>query len=259
METDRDNSIRIVASINALAEFYEKSLSGIQLDFYVGALEGFTPEQVDAASRLAVKTLKFFPKPAELIELIQGSPDDQAAQAWETLWNAYLKAGFWDSVLFQDGAIARTVALIFGGWIAFSETMRAFSPEMIQAKRKEFLATYRRESRQPKEPMRLAGHHEVENLNKVSTWTKDQFSDTYKQRVFIAQTSGSRFVDAHFHRNSAQMIESDMDLLEEARFPALQARPALQLMPKPSDEARAMKPEDVRAKVQSLIKSVKMR
>jgi hypothetical protein len=258
---DERNSIRVIAAVNALAEFYGESLSDIRLELYVGALEDLTADQVEQAAKLAIKTSRFFPKPVELIELVKGSNSDIAEQAWQIAWNAYLRAGYWHSVLFQDGAIARALMIVFGGWVQFSEASRQLSPEMMQAKRKEFLTTYRRESRKAKEPMRLAGHHEIENLNTVSTWTRDQFSDTYKQGIFIAQESGSRFVEATFHRNSAQMIETDLQLLEAASMPILPApkREPLQLTPKPSEAAQQMKTEEIQAQVQALIKSVKMK
>jgi hypothetical protein len=258
---DERDSIRVIAAVNALAEFYGERLSDIRLELYVGALEDLTADQVEQAAKLAIKTSRFFPKPVELIELVKGSNSDIAEQAWQIAWDAYLRAGYWDSVLFQDGAIARTIQIIFGGWVQFSEASRQLSPEMMQAKRKEFLATYRRESRNPKGPQRLAGHYEIENSNSVSTWTRDQFSDTYKQGIYIAQASGSRFVQATFHRNSAQMIESDLQLLETAARPELPApkRAPLELMPIPSERARTMKPEEIKAQINALMKSVRMR
>jgi hypothetical protein len=244
------------ALMTTLSELYDKSPSEAALKMYAIALKDFSIEEITRGVERAITELKWFPKPAELLELMQGSATDRSEQAWEILWNAYLKAGYWDSVLFQDGAIARTVQIVFGGWVIFSEAMKETSPEMIQAKRKQFIATYRREALNPKEPMRLPGHHEIQNLNSVSTWTRDQFSDTYKQRVFVAQAEGSRFVEASFHRNSAQMIENDVQLLNAARLPQLPAKPRLELLPAPSKEARDMTPEQIKAQIAQLTRQI---
>lgn len=258
---DERDSIRVIATINALAEFYKEQLSEIRLELYIGGLEDLTADEVDRAAKIAVKSLRFFPKPVELIELVKGSNTDIAEQAWQIAWNAYLKAGYWDSVLFQDGAIARTITIVYGGWVQFSEASRQLSPEMQQAKRKEFLSTYRRESQRPHEPQRLPGHFEIENLNTVSTWTRDQFGDTYTQRIFVAQANEGRFVEGHFHRNSAQLIETDLQLLSAAQVPELPpAKTPLRLAPKPpepSERARQMTPDEIRAGIRGLIESVK--
>jgi hypothetical protein len=254
---DKHSYSRIVATINALAEFYEKSLSAAQIEMYAGALDGLTPEAVEAASHQALKVCRFFPKPAELIELAIGSVNDRAEVAWQAAWAAYQKAGYYDTVLFQDGAIARTILAVYGGWVQFSEASRTLSPEMIQARRKEFLSTYRRESERGKEPMRLPGHIEIENQNTVSTWTRDQYGDTYRQRLYVVTQDGGRFVEAVYSRSDARLLDTELDLLADARIPALPARPQLQLAPPPSERARQMTPDEVRQGMRALIKSVK--
>jgi hypothetical protein len=238
--------------MTTLSELYEKSPSEAALKMYALALKDFSIEQVTYAVQRAITELKWFPKPAELIEMIRGSFVDRSEQAWEILWNAYLKAGFWDSVLFQDGAIARAVQIVFTGWIQFSEQAKELSPEMLQAKRKQFIATYGREARQPKEPQRLPGHFEVENTNTIATWDRDKFGDTYKLKLFVAQADGSRFVEATYSRSTGQLIENNFQLLEAAKLPQLPAKPKLQLLPKPSAEARAMTPEQVKAGITQL-------
>lgn len=259
---DKQDSIRIVSAVNALAEFFKESLSELRLEFYVSAIEEFSPEQVEAAAREAVKTLRFFPKPVELIDLIQGSVGDRAEQAWQIAWEAYRRAGYYESVLFEDGAIGRTIQIVFGGWIQFSETSRTLSPEMFQARRKEFLSTYKRESRHLREPVRLQGHYEIENMNTVATWNRDRFGEVYRQQLYVASESGGRFVSASFSRRDARLIESTQQLLEAAKMPELPPAPRKALpppLPQPSEEARRMTPAEIQAGIQALIKSVRSR
>jgi hypothetical protein len=240
-----------------VADLHGKTLSEGQLQIYAIALQPYDAAAVNHALQRAIVELKWFPKPAELVEIIEGSREDRAESAWDAAWDAYLKAGYYESVLFQDGAIARAILTVFGGWVQFSAASRELDQKSLQFKRLEFIAAYRRETRRGKEPMRLPGHYEIENQNTVATWNRDKFSDTYTQRLYVVRAEGGRFVDAHFSRSDARMIESDVQLLSAAQVPALPARPQLQLAPPPSERARQMTPEEIKGGIRSLIKSVK--
>jgi hypothetical protein len=237
-----------------LSELYDKKVSEPVLKMYFIALEQFPIEQVQRAVNRAVTELKFFPKPAELIELMAGNRDDRAESAWETLWQAYLKAGYWDSVIFEDLIITATVLNVFGGWVAMSAMLKELSPEMIQAKRKEFVASYRREANKPAkyEFKHLPGYHEINNAESVSQWTRDRFADTYTQRMYVASAKGGRFVDARFDRATARLIDTEQTLLANAAVPALPMKPRLELMPAPSEEAQRMSPDEIKAGIESL-------
>jgi hypothetical protein len=65
-----------------LEEVFDKDFTLQRVEIYFRALAAWPIERIKDAVESAVRTLKFFPKPAELIELIEGSPDDQAEQAW---------------------------------------------------------------------------------------------------------------------------------------------------------------------------------
>ena len=54
-----------------LAEIHGKTVSSAMIGLYFKALESHKPDEVSWAMSTAVKTLKFFPKPAELIEIIE--------------------------------------------------------------------------------------------------------------------------------------------------------------------------------------------
>ena len=254
--TNQDRT-RFAKAINSAALLFDRTLSDPVIDLYFRALEDLPIESVEAAIMRSIQENTFFPKPAELRQVVLGSVADRAEVAWQAAWAAYQKAGYYDTVLFQDGAIARAIQAVYGGWVQFSEASRTLSPEMIQAKRKEFLSTYRRESERGKEPMRLPGHVEIENSNTVSTWTRDRYGDTYRQRVYVVTSEGGRFVEALYSRSDARMLDTEMQLLADARVPALPSRPQLQLAPPPSERARQMTPEEIRGGIQALIKSVK--
>ena len=87
----------------------------------------------------ALVTFKFFPKPIELIELIEGgNKEDQAVQACETLLNTIRSVGAYYSVIFEDSRIARTVE-IMGGW----EKVTSWTTDELKYRFKEFIQIYK--------------------------------------------------------------------------------------------------------------------
>lgn len=123
---------------------------------YQRAMDPFSDEQIDRAMLTAALTLKFFPKPAELIELIQGTSKDNAILAWETLLMAVQRYGSYQSVLFGDGKIARTVEMM-GGWL----DVCAMTEEETKWKAKDFMAIY--QGLPASEPKPLIGRYERDN------------------------------------------------------------------------------------------------
>ncbi len=107
--------IGFVERISALAESLGVEMSEGKLWAYEQALSDYSDPQIAAAISIALKTCKFFPKPVELIELIEGRKEDQASLAWEALLDTMQRVGTYQSILFEDGRIARAVRLL-GGW-----------------------------------------------------------------------------------------------------------------------------------------------
>ena len=58
--------------ITAISEIYDKIISSTSARIYWQVLEPFSDSQCQDAFDKAIQTCKFFPKPAELIELIPG-------------------------------------------------------------------------------------------------------------------------------------------------------------------------------------------
>lgn len=122
----------------ALADVLGAQMSEAKLCLYEEVLNRFNDEQLFAAISRAASTLRFFPKPVELIELIEGKKEDQAALAWEVLLDTMQHVGAYKSILFEDGRIARVVRSM-GGWekVCHSET------KQLQFQRNEFIKTFR--------------------------------------------------------------------------------------------------------------------
>jgi hypothetical protein len=107
---------RFIANFTGMAEAFGAEVSPLKINIYTRVLEQFTDYQIERAIMQACTSLKFFPKPVELIEFIQGKASDQAMLAWEQLLQAIQKHGSYQSIIFEDGRIAQTVELM-GGWL----------------------------------------------------------------------------------------------------------------------------------------------
>jgi hypothetical protein len=95
---------------------------------------------VDAAVtalETAFLTLKWFPKPSELIELSQGSLEEKSYHAWNLFLDVSRRVGAHSSVFFEDGRISALLDM-FGGWIECKKWLLAD----LTWRRTEFLRAY---------------------------------------------------------------------------------------------------------------------
>src|SRR5580704_2401731 len=89
-KSDMRSEQQRLSKLGILANVFMSEPTGPVLDMYLQALEDLTDEQFTLAIGLAIKSLKFFPKPAELRELVgaDGSSLDQKSEshkAWDVL------------------------------------------------------------------------------------------------------------------------------------------------------------------------------
>jgi hypothetical protein len=145
----------------SLGEIFSKEITGTLLQFYWMVLKDFCEEEIKSAFNRATLTLKFFPKPAELLEIIQGNQNDKAMIAWEKVFNAIGRIGPYQSVVFDDPVIHSTIELM-GGWIELGN----ITTDEIKWKQKEFEKIYLVMVRKKKHPEHLAGIGEKENFKK---------------------------------------------------------------------------------------------
>ena len=80
-----NNQNQFKQTLAGMAEIYGREVSATMAKIYWDSLTEFTDEQVDAAFTQAINTIKFFPKPAELRELIVGKSGERALEAWGTV------------------------------------------------------------------------------------------------------------------------------------------------------------------------------
>lgn len=126
--------------LRMMGELYNKKLSRDLLALYWHALANFDLSVVRLALNQHVRNPdigQFMPKPADLIRLIEGCPDDHALRAWSKVADAIKHIGQYSSVVFDD-ALIHVVVNEMGGWINLCQTRE----EVLVFRAKEFAKRY---------------------------------------------------------------------------------------------------------------------
>jgi hypothetical protein len=256
------DSAQFGALMAALCTTFDRQPSRLLIETYFNALADLTIEQVGRAAQLAISSCRFFPKPIELRELVESSPDDRAQAAWALLEEARAKVGYWVSVWFDDDpAMAQALTDTFGGWLAFCDQMHmvfseetgrqigGLSAEMQRAKQKEFLANYRRAVKAPRRIERYQpGKHETDNRATVAGWQRTNFPDgRFSQPLGILTGGEVRVISVAFDSTTAQLCDDARLMLESGNARRLIEARQIQapttrrsLPPKPDNSAPKM-------------------
>jgi hypothetical protein len=128
--TNQDG-VRFIELLTALAETFDETLSDLRAEIYFRTLVDLELAQVEQAIVRAARTLTFFPKPAELRALVEGTPEDRAEMAWMQLLQQVRRVGSWGTPAFTDPIIARAIGDLFGGWKALCERLPGDGPELL--------------------------------------------------------------------------------------------------------------------------------
>jgi hypothetical protein len=109
------NEIKFKEYMTMLCELHDKILSDMMKDLYWKVLEPFNDEQCEDAFKELIYSNRFFPKPADFMEILQGKKQDQATMAWLDVLGAVKAVGNYKSVKFSNPAI-HSVINAMGGW-----------------------------------------------------------------------------------------------------------------------------------------------
>lgn len=118
-------------AMHALGETFNEPVSDIRSETYFDALREFTIEQVNGAALVAIRSCKFFPKPVELRELILGTPEGHADDAWAELIREVRRVGYIGAPSFSDERTERAINETWGSWRRLCETLPGEGPELI--------------------------------------------------------------------------------------------------------------------------------
>lgn len=145
--------------MTVLGEIHDRQITRLLLDVYWRILESFPDEVCIRAFHELIGRAKFFPKPAEFLELLEARCGDQATAAWLDVFAALKRYGNYQSVRFVDPVI-HSVIEAMGGWVSFGLMEERDRPW----RQKEFERLYAvLAGREGSHPAYLAGIHEIKN------------------------------------------------------------------------------------------------
>lgn len=165
--TDGDKK-QFAAILGALAEIFGQEMSKPKLNLYFGALKDLTIEQIERAGEQLAGTAKFFPRPVEFREAVEGSTLDRAAVAWRTLCGLCAHSGY-PSLQITDGALAYAIEEM-GGYREAVAKIHDASPEMERAYQKTFEQFYKIGQARGAQPKYILGEFEARNRG-LQSWT----------------------------------------------------------------------------------------
>lgn len=142
----------------ALSEVHGKVISALLHSIYWKTLEPYTDEECEQAFKELTLSSRFFPKPADFIEVLRGKADDQATRAWIMAIETVRRVGPYQSIRFADPVI-HGVLKFMGGWSAAGD----WSKDELKWKQKEFERLYAIMAKGGNHPDYLPGVHEIDN------------------------------------------------------------------------------------------------
>lgn len=168
--------------MTASSEVFGKQITKPLLSVYFESLSNFTIEQVKSAFSKHLLAGKFFPKPADIAELLKEnelSIEDRALLAWSEVENAIKRTGSWGSPVFTDPITPAAVGQL-GSWSDLCMT----TIDNLAWKQKEFLRAFELFEKTPQEylPCHVKGKIDVHNerlevkqqgnklLDGINTW-----------------------------------------------------------------------------------------
>jgi len=137
----------------------------------------YTDKQLIDAVGEFLRRGKFFPRVSDIIELIEGTSEDEAELAWINLIEKIRRKGYYHSVSFHKYPAIGAVVEAMGGWIEISD-MKISEKKWVK---KEFIKLYPIMKRRGNYPLELVGQFELDNSNKG--YTKEIMSKRYSRRL----------------------------------------------------------------------------
>jgi len=113
-----------------LGETFNEPISDTKVEAYFQALLTYDIGDVLMAIQGALRNCKFFPRPVELRELIDGSAEDAAEKAWGAVLGEVRRVGYIGTPRL-DARTLRAVDELWGGWRRLCETLPKEGPELV--------------------------------------------------------------------------------------------------------------------------------
>ena len=156
-----DNFQKLLVTIG---EIYSREVSKPVIKIYWEILKKYDYEAVKNAFYEFISKNedgKFFPKPAQIVEILEGKSEEHALTAWLVVQEAIQRHGAYSAVSFEDKLISATVNRM-GGW----PRLCAMETSKLDFYRKNFEEIYQHLKKNPPEnlPAVLPGlFHDTKN------------------------------------------------------------------------------------------------
>lgn len=133
--TDQDRA-DFATLMLGIGETYGEPVSDARMEIYFKALADLDLSDVREAATAHVRMSKFFPRPAELREAVDGSQDDRAELAWLSVLRIVRRFGFYNEPTvheWMDEATRRAALDLYGGWRGLCSRLPSEGPELLGA------------------------------------------------------------------------------------------------------------------------------
>lgn len=193
--------------LDQLAEMHRHQISVGLKKLYFAALSPFSLEQIQEAAIFLAQDSKWFPKPADFVEAIDGNPQSKAENAWSLFVEAVRRGGYMKSLYCANAALVFAICRVFGGWFAACTSLPPVDDPMFAAHKKTFVLMYAEGQRQRAAVHYLPGRAEIENASNGGL--KLEGRATYPGNVVLIQDA-VRIVEADFSTQTGKLASAEL-------------------------------------------------
>lgn len=158
------NKNTFLKSMNILESAFKEKMSKNAINIYWLRMKDYNDKEFKEAIIRCVDELKYFPRVANIRDILDGTNEDETELAWDYLIKIMEEKGYYQSVSFPKyPAIGAVIENIAGDWCKFIEMLTDDEEKWI---RKLFIKIYPIMKRRSNYPEKLLGKFEIENSNK---------------------------------------------------------------------------------------------
>jgi len=180
------NKMEFSNLIIPMGEIFDKQITEAILDIYYEIFKDYSIEQLRESFNKIIRTHKYntLPKPADILEYLEGSPSDKSLIAWVKAKEAVSKGGYVASIEFDDPIISHCLQEL-GGWQWFCSVPIDELP-FVEKRFRDLYNMFRK--REITAPVKLIGFIENKNsntgyLDKIPPTVKIGFKEEKKKLV----------------------------------------------------------------------------
>lgn len=141
-----DDERYLSAFMTCWAVHKDKEPDEFLLTTYRKTLSRFSIEQIEYAFGMALETLNWFPKPAELLKFIKekdGRLEDVALNQALLVMESIKRVGGYESVRFEDPVTSAVIKHGFGGWVKLCDDQRIDTEKWFLKDFQQFYASFK--------------------------------------------------------------------------------------------------------------------